>query len=417
MTDARRAAWQLLRAVGAGRLFEAARDQALTGLTGRDRRLAQEIAAGVLRRRLTLDRELRGVLGKRWRTTDAGLRDLLRIGTYQLRHLTRVPPYAAVQTTVEAAKPLGRKRAAFVNAVLRRVVEGGRALGRSPALTAASALAEHYSHPEWLVQRWLARYGSAATEALLAHHNVRPPLVIQAARWPRERIERALSAAEVEWREAPGGYGLMVQRSRPRELPGFEEGGFMVQGPGQARLLAHAALPAGARVWDCCAAPGGKAVALCARGPVLASDRGRTRLARLAGTIGRAAGRSVRIFAADARQPPLLPGSVDTVWLDAPCTATATMGRHPDARWRVSPRRLEVACRRQAALLDAVAAVVRSQGLLVYSTCSLEPEENETQVETFLSRHPEFARDRHDLTVWPPDSGSDGGFVAVLRRG
>ncbi|HLB37277.1 MAG TPA: transcription antitermination factor NusB, partial [Gemmatimonadales bacterium] len=130
MIDARRAAWQLLHAVGGGQLFEAARDRAVSGLSERDRRLAEEIAAGVLRRRRTLDREIKNVLGKRWATTEPEIRDLLRVGLYQLRHLERVPPYAAVQSTVEAAKPLGRKRAAFVNAVLRRVA-GGRADGRS----------------------------------------------------------------------------------------------------------------------------------------------------------------------------------------------------------------------------------------------------------------------------------------------
>lgn len=405
-----------MRAVQDGRLFDAARDEAFTGLNQRDRRLAQEIAAGVLRQRSTLDRELKGVLGTRWATTNAELRDLLRIGTYQLRHLERVPAYAAVQSTVEAAKPLGKKRAAFVNAMLRKLAEGGEG-GGQPALL---ALAERYSHPKWLVERWLARYGPADTEALLKHFNAPPPLVIQPARWPRARIERALTAAGIEWREAPGRYGLVVQRSRPLELPGFEEGAFIVQGPGQARLLAHAGVPAGARVWDCCAAPGGKAVALSARGPVLASDRGQAQLTRLTETVGRAGrqadGRSVRIFAADALQPPLRAVSVDVVWLDAPCTATGAMGRHPDARWRLSPRRLEVACRRQATLLAAAAGVVRSGGLLVYSTCSLEPQENEVQVEAFLSRTPAFVRDRDDLLVWPPASGSDGGFVAVLRR-
>jgi 16S rRNA (cytosine967-C5)-methyltransferase len=412
LTDARHAAWQLLRAVEGGQLFEAARDRAVSGLAERDRRLVQEIAAGVLRQRRALDLEIQGVLGKRWSTTKPEIRDLLRIGTYQLRHLTRVPPYAAVQSTVEAAKPLGPKRAAFVNAVLRRVAEGR---GGPDGAASQSALAERYSHPEWLVERWLARYGPAATEALLEHYNAPPPLIIQAARRPREEIERALTAAGIEWREAPGGFGLVVQRSRPRELPGFEEGGFIVQGPGQARLVAYAAVPAGTCVWDCCAAPGGKTVALSARGQVLASDRGPNQLARLAATVGRAGGQAVRVFAADALQPPLRAGAVDMVWLDAPCTATGTMSGHPDARWRATTRRLELAGRRQAALLDGVAPVVRPGGLLVYSTCSLEAEENEAQVEAFLSRTPRFVRDRDDLTVWPPESGSDGGFVSVLR--
>jgi 16S rRNA (cytosine967-C5)-methyltransferase len=420
LTDARRAAWRLLRAVSDGRLFEGAREQAFAGLAERDRRLAQEIAAGVLRGRRTLDQDLKRILGKRWPTTDGDLKDLLRIGAYQLRHLTRVPPYAAVQSTVEAAKPLGRKRAAFVNAVLRRLAggQGGSASPRAPRFSrgAPPELAATSSHPEWLVRRWLARFGTAATEELLRHYNTRPPLVIQAAGWPRERIERALAEAGIEWREAPGGYGLTVSRSRPQDLPGFGEGAFIVQGPGQARLVAQAAVPNGARVWDCCAAPGGKAVALSARGPVVASDWGLRRLAQLAETARRVGGwAALRIVAADALRPPLAAGSMDVVWLDAPCTATAAMGRHPDARWRVSTRRLDLACRRQAALLDAVAAVVARGGLLVYSTCSLEPEENEAQVEAFLSRNPRFARDRDDLTVWPPQSGSDGGFVAVLK--
>lgn len=409
------------------------------------------------------------MLGKRWRTTEPEIRDLLRIGAYQLRELTRVPPYAAVQSTVEAAKALGRKPATFVNAVLRRVAllgqgesNGSRrasvarcssasasnrnrsyqgARSRDPARpiagtrAAPSALAEQYSHPEWLVRRWIERYGRVATEALLAHHNTRPPLVIQPARWPCEHLQRALTVAGIEWHEAPGGFGLIVRHARPRELPGFAEGGFMVQGPGHARLLAHAAVPGGLTVWDCCAAPGGKAVALAARGPVLASDRGRTRLRLLVETAGRldrwTGGRSdratepavepssrpaVQLFAADALRPPLRAGAVDVVWLDAPCTATATMARHPDARWRVSPRRLEVACRRQARLLNAAAGVVRTGGWLVYSTCSLEPEENELQVDAFLRREPGFVRERKDLTAWPPDTGSDGGFVAVLRK-
>ena len=399
----------------AGRRFEVARDQTLSGLTDRDRRLAHEIAAGVLRSRRALDREIREVLGTRWGTTNAELRDLLRIGTYQLRHLERVPAYAAVQSTVDAAKPLGKKRAAFVNAVLRKVA-GMRAPARTPTLTAAQALADGYSHPEWLVRRWIGRYGPAAAEALLAHVNQRPPLVIQPARWPRERLEQSLTAAGIQWRPAPGGFGLVVERSQPRLLPGFDDGAFIVQGPGQARLLAHAGIPPGARVWDCCAAPGGKTVALSARGPVLASDRSRAGITRLKETVRRTGGRAVDLFTADALQPPLAPGSVDAVWLDAPCTATGVMSRHPDARWRLSPRRLEVACRRQAALLHAVAGVVRPQGWMVYSTCSLEAEENESQVDAFLQGNPAFVRDRADLLIWPPASGSDGGFVAVLRR-
>jgi 16S rRNA (cytosine967-C5)-methyltransferase len=122
------------------------------------------------------------------------------------------------------------------------------------------------------------------------------------------------------------------------------------------------------------------------------------------------------VVAADARQPPIRPGAVDAVWLDAPCSATGTMAQHPDARWRVTPRRLAELTRLQQALLDGVATVLASGGLLVYTTCSLEPEENEVQVDGFLGRYATFRRDRSDVFIFPPDTGADGGYLAVLRR-
>lgn len=404
-------------------MFDGARDRAVSGLAERDRRLAHEIAAGVLRRRRALDRELHETLGRRWNTTEPELKDLLRIGTYQLRHLTRVPPYAAVQATVAAAGALGRPRVGFVNAVLRRLAErrtdGGserqpdRSGDRPPH---AADLARCYSHPAWLVRRWLDRYDAPAVEALLRHNNRQPPLVIQPARWPLERLAQALERAGQAWtRLGEAAPGLALRGVRPVTLPGFDEGGFVVQGPAQARLVAHAAVPDGARVWDCCAAPGGKTAMLARRGPVAASDGAPGRMARLTDTVRRAAP-GVAVFAADARRPPVGARSMDTVWLDVPCSGTGMIARHPDARWRLSLRRLEALQRLQGALLDGVAPVVRPGGLMVYSTCTLEPEENEQQVEAFVRRQPEYRRARPDLTVWPPDSGSDGGYVAVLRR-
>lgn len=402
--------------MAAGRTFRAARDGATARLNERDRRLAEEIAAGVLRRRRSLDAALRAVLGPRWQTTRPEIRDVLRIGTYQLHCLSRVPPHAAVHQTVEVAKTLGPGPARFVNAVLRRLLrEEPPPPQPAGADDPAARLAFTYSFPDWLARRWLQRYGPALAEALLAQASRRPPLVVQPARWSQDRLEQALAAAGVAHREAPGGYGLVVEARQPKSLPGFAEGGFIVQGPGQARLLAYAAVPQGLRVWDCCAAPGGKAVRLAARGPVLASDRGRERLRRLAETLRRAAPQ-VGCFAADARQPPMPERSLEVVWLDAPCSGTGVMSRHPDARWRLTQRRLEALVGLQAELLEGVQGTVRPGGWLIYSTCSLEPEENGAQVDAFLARHPAFQRDRDDLLVLPTETESDGGFVAVLRR-
>lgn len=411
-TAAREAAFDILRATGAGQRFETARDRAIVALDERDRRLAQEIAAGVLRSRRELDRRLRGLLAHRWARTDQELRDLLRIGAYQLTHLDRVPAYAAVQSTVELAKHrVGKKSAALVNAVLRRVAQQAD----TPSVGSAGGLAARYSHPDWLVARWVARFGGEATEALLRHNNRRPPLVLQPVRCSLGELRATMARAGIDVRDASGGDGLVVRARRPQDLPGYAGGAFVVQGPAQARFLKQAGIPAGAVVWDSCAAPGGKAVVLSRDHRVLASDVERRRIGRLVETLHRTRA-SVTLLAADARRPPLAPESVDAVWLDAPCTATGTFARHPDGRWRVSQRRLLALAQLQRDLLEGVAPVVRPGGRLVYTTCSLEPEENGEPVETFLSTHAEFRRARPDLLVFPPDTGSDGGYLSVLRK-
>jgi len=413
---AREAAFEILAATRKGELFNVARDRAVLGLPERDRRLAQEIAAGVLRHRRTLDRRLRRTVSRRWRATSADLRDLLRIGLYQLTQLSRVPPHAAVGTTVELAKARhGQRSAAFVNAVLRRTLRETADADVPGTLTPGQALAAQYSHPDWLVGRWLRRLGPAVTERLLRHNNTRPPLWLQPARWTRDAIVAAAQAAGFTMEAPSDGAGLVARARRPAELPGFADGAFVVQGPAQELFIEEARLPPGSLVWDACAAPGGKTVGLARTMRVIASDRPGVRLERLRETLRRAAP-GVTLVAADARQPPIRPGAVDAVWVDAPCSATGTMARHPDARWRFTARRLAALTDLQEALLTGVAAVVPPGGLLVYTTCSLEPEENATQVERFLERHNAFRRRQPDVFVFPPDTGADGGYLAVLER-
>src|SRR5207245_10862801 len=167
-----------------------------------------------------------------------------------------------------------------------------------------------------------------------------------------------------------------TRHPRPRDLPGFTEGGFLVQDPAHALVCRFAAIPAGARVYDACAAPGGKAVTLERLGArVVAGDARRDRLGRLTETVRRC-GVAIRVAAADLLSAPLAAASVDVVLVDAPCTATGTMARHPDARWRVSERAITRAAERQRRLMDAAARLVKPGGVLVYATCSLEPEEN-----------------------------------------
>ncbi len=415
-TAAREAAIQILESTRSGTSFEIAHAAAVEGLSDPDRRLAHEIAAGVLRARTELDSWITPLLSAGLDGTPSELRDLLRIGVYQLIHLDRVPSYAAVEATVEVAKRRrGSRGAGLVNAILRRVADSPTT-SRTPApISGAADLARVESHPTWLVERWVRRHGFARTAELLQHNNRRPPLVIQPVRWSLERLRNALESSRIPVADACGGSGLVVREARVNELPGFHEGAFVVQDPAHARLLEHANVPEGALVWDACAAPGGKAAILSRRGPVVATDVSRDRLPRLKDTLRRT-GAAARIAIADARHPPVRAQAVDVVLVDAPCTATGTLARHPDGRWRLSEQSIENMARRQADLLRGACKAVSRDKSLVYLTCSIEPEENEEQIDRFLSENLGFERDGNDMFLFPPDTGTDGGFGARLRR-
>ena len=303
------------------------------------------------------------------------LQDILRLGAYQLTDLDRVPDHAAVDTSVALAKETGGARAAaFVNAVLRRLARTGPA-APAPAGDDAERLAAEHSHPVWLVRRWLESFGLDATRELLRWNNTRPRLVLQPARRDTDTLAGRWRAAGIEVELAPYDAGLITSLTRPAELPGFREGEFIVQDPAQALLARFADPAAGAVIYDACAAPGGKTIALGRKARiVIAGEISLARARRLAENVRRAGSGREQVIVADARRPPVR--QVDLVLLDAPCLGTGTFARHPDARWRVSPEALAALVRLQSELLEQTAAVVSPGGLLVYSTCSLESEEN-----------------------------------------
>ena len=386
----------------------------MVGLPDRDRRLAHELSAGVLRGQRDLDRELD------IERADPRLHDILRLGAYQLRRLTRVPAHAAVSTSVALAREtVGEAAARYVNQALRRVAhDDTRAQPGSVD-----------SHPPWLAERWRQRFGPEATQRLMTWNDVRPPLTLQPARWDLATLRRSLVSAGVAVADAPFGAGLQIGSGHPRALPGYEEGAFLVQDPAQALVVRFAAIPAGAAAYDACAAPGGKAVALATHGVrVTAGDARRERLDRLHHSVRRT-GVAVHSVAADLLAAPFRADSWDAVLVDAPCSATGSMAHHPDARWRLTPGAIERIARRQATLLEAAARLVRPGGLLVYATCSIEPEENERQVEGFLERHPEFGRrpvpggvpaelltTAGDFESLPHRDRVDGAYAARLGR-
>jgi 16S rRNA (cytosine967-C5)-methyltransferase len=328
---------------------------------------------------------------------------------------------------VDTAVALGRRVAGarvggFINAVLRKVER----TGAPPDAREADGLADAYSHPAWLVDRWRLRFGPDDAERLLRWNNTRPPLIIQPARWDREALIAAFAQQGVEWEAAPFGAGLVVRECRPQELPGFASGSCYVQDPAQAMVVRFCEAEPGRALFDACAAPGGKTMALSRRGFVAAGDLRLPRARRLRENLIRAAPGPAGVLVADAAHPPIRAG-VD-VLLDAPCLGTGSFARHPDARWRVTQEALAGLAAQASGLLRALAEVVRPGGLLFFATCSLEPEENDVQIDAFLAEDRRFRREppasvpgelltpAGDLMLLPHVHGTDGAFASRLRR-
>ena len=423
----RRAALEILEQVRDGLPFEAALSVGINQLTEPDRRLAHELAAGVLRQRSSLDAQLARLVNRDWTRVGVELQDILRLGAYQITTLDRVPAHAAVDTSVELAKRSGGARAAgFVNAVLRRLSQTGPEVLPVPH-DPAERLASEYSHPLWLVRKWIHAFGQEPAAALLQWNNSRPRLVAQPARQSLVDLAAIWNRAGLEFKTAAYDAGLIVNRTRPAELPGYRDGNFVIQDPAQALLVQFVDPPSEAAVYDACAAPGGKSIGLGRRAArVISGDVSRLRVHRLRDNLRRAGSGREHVIVADARQPPLRP--LDIVLLDAPCSGTGTIARHPDARWRITPKALKHIVDLQAELLHSAAAIVKPGGLLVYSTCSVEREENVGQVEHFLAAHRDFQREpardfppelcspQGDLVTLPQVHGMDGAYGARLRR-
>lgn len=408
--------------------FDTALARELGSLVDADRRLAHELAVGVLRQSRRLDDLLARFVARGISSVAPPLLDVLRLGAYQLRMLDRIPPHAAVATSVALARELvGEGASGFTNAVLRRVAELPVADTGHEDIGDVARLAGAWSHPAWLVARWLARFGPPDTERLLRWNNSHPPLVLQPTRGGVPDLERRFAEQGVPSRSAPFGAGVVVTESRPARIPGFDAGEFFVQDPAQALVARFAGFAPDAIVFDACAAPGGKTLALTGHcRQVIAADRSRRRLPRLRENLARAGRHTEAVVAADAAAPPIRP--VHAYLLDAPCLGTGSFARHPDARLRVTAEALLHLAASQSTLLDAAADRIAPGGVLCYATCSLEPEENEMQIDAFLHRHPSFRREpppgfpaglltaSGDLATLPQRDAIDGAFAARLVR-
>jgi 16S rRNA (cytosine967-C5)-methyltransferase len=416
-----------------GEFLDQSFDRRIAPLDARDRRWTRELVYGMLRHRAWIDTILsdrvRGGLAR----LDPDVIDLLRLGVYQLTNMGSVPAYAAIAQTVELAKRRhGLGASKLVNAVLRRTDRERDSLDPAAGtpLDSVEALALKYSHPRWLVARWVERWGEQETEKLLTVNNAEAPIILRPYGIVREQLEAMLEEAGVHIGDAPylresiavsGGITLT-------ELGAFKKGLFFVQDPAATLVTEYAAVPTGATVADLCAAPGGKSLELSrSAATVLASDKSLGRLQRLLANERRLETTNIYPFVADARHPAIRP--VDAVLIDVPCTGTGTFRRHPDARWRLKVSDLAVMSALQKTILRAGAAVVKPGGILIYSTCSLEAEENDEQVDSFLADNPNFVLepppegsvspdllDDGRLRVLPQRHGTDGAFAARLRR-
>ena len=393
-----------------------------------ERRLATELAYGCLRRRGTLDAVIERCAGRGMREITRGLDDILRLGVYQLMYLDRVPPYAAVDETVELAKRFGpRGSEKFVNAVLRRAQRSqGETAPAAKEKSPACSLATSHSHPLWLVERWLARWGRAEAEALCAANNTIPPLTVRVNRLKtsREKLMTALTREGV--RAVPhDGHPLALDikdlPSPLRDLSSFREGLFQVQDVSGMRVVDLMGAQPGERIADLCAGPGGKATAVAEtmgdEGEVLCVELREKKAGMISENAKRLGLSCITVVIGDALRAQTLIGrhAIDRVLLDAPCSNTGVLGRRPEARWRVKEADIGRLAERQTALLSAAAAVVRPGGILVYSTCSVEPDENEKVVELFLRRFPGFGVE-DQVSLFPHRSGCDGGYAARLVR-
>jgi 16S rRNA (cytosine967-C5)-methyltransferase len=405
-------------------------DRALkrSGLDARDRALALEITYGVMRRLRTIDWRLGPVIDKAIERLPGAVQMMLRMGAYQLLFLDRVPPSAAVSESVNLAKvqrhTLKRDWSGFVNAVLRALLREPKPTWPSIETHASEALAVRYSVPEWLSGRWLDRWGAARATAACEQVSTIPPLTLRVNSLQITRQEflarlHAAGLAASATRVSPAGV-VLEERGAVASIPGYSAGHFYVEDEAAQLIPLLLDVQSGHLVLDACAAPGGKATHLAElmkdTGRVYAMDRSEARLRLLEANRSRLRHTCLMPVVGDVRdrlqieaisRQPGSPGFVpfDRILVDAPCSGLGVLRRHPEAKWRKSSGQFDRHQALQIQILASAALCLRPGGVLVYSTCSTEAEENEAVIEQFLRSHEDFRRD--SVAPWLPAEGQD----------
>jgi 16S rRNA (cytosine967-C5)-methyltransferase len=424
VSPARRAAFDILRRVADGAFSSVLLASEEPKLTPADRALTHELVLGVLRWQILLDRIVEHFSKRSVESLDLPVRIALRLALYQIRFLTRIPASAAVNESVNLVRSAKLTSAAsFVNAVLRRAIREADYDPVSSAADPLDHLAIATSHPTWLIDRWIRGFGLAEAESLARANNEIPPTAFRV-------VHTRANEQEVVDQLTAGGASL--ERSNVAENAFRISGGTTMlrdlSALGQIYLQDEAsqlvpqfldARP-GDRVLDLCAAPGGKTTLIADRtgdkAVIVAADRFATRISTITTTAAIHQLHSIEPTLLDANHRlPFARESFDRVLVDAPCSGTGTLRRNPEIRYRLLPPDIPNFAAAQKQFLHNAAEVLKPGGRLVYSTCSVEPEENEHVIDDFLRTHPNFTALK-TLRTWPHRQGSDGFFMAVLER-
>jgi len=436
VSPARLAAFEILRRVEAGAYASVLLAARAAELTPLDRALSHELVLGVLRRQLWLDQLIELYANRRVAELDRAVAIILRLGLYQLRFLTRVPASAAVNESVNLVS-IARKRSAggLVNAVLRRATREPDVDPTSNIPDPIERLAIETSHPRWLLERWIKGIGAAEAAAFARANNEPAPVafrvVNQRARAPEvlERLQQA-GAEVAQSAIAPHAWRVNGAGKVLGEL--VSAGQIYLQDEASQLVAEVVNAQPGDRVLDVCAAPGGKTTLIAERAGdhahIQAMDVSPRRLATIERTIQLHQLKSIKLMLGDAGVPlPFDSQSFDRVLLDAPCSGTGTLRHNPEIRWRLTNNDIPTLAEQQKRFLGHAAKVVKPGGLLVYSTCSVEVEENEDVIRNFLTSNDEFRQLRVSVSAelltssgaartWPHRDGTDGFFVAALEK-
>jgi 16S rRNA (cytosine967-C5)-methyltransferase len=434
----REKALEILRGVEGGGFADLLIDRARPAFDDRDSAFILELVYGTLRNQALLDWTLNQFSLQPVVKTDAWTRNILRLCAYQMFFLDRVPVSAAVNTATELAKIYGKK-SSYVNGLLRNLDRKRNEIAYPGAEDPLKRLSVLYSHPAWLVRRWVARFGEDVAETLLRANNVRAPLVIRAnsLKATREELKASLQSEGADARETTySPVGLELISSPPlRALTAYGKGWFIVQDQA-AQLVSLMLSPRpGDTVLDACAAPGGKATHLAElmqnRGTLIALESDRERLKKIRENCDRLGITVVIPTLRDASR--YQEGSFDKILIDAPCSGLGVLRRHPDGRWNKTEVAVKERRKLQTRILENCAELLKPGGALVYATCTTEPEENEDVIAAFLSgRGKEFVVDdpkpylpekatglvdeKRFLHTYPQAPEMDGFFGARLVR-